>query len=900
MLARSVRHGHRAVRRAVQSVGLIENLEDRRLLSGQTVWAVRGPDAGSGGADTIVVQASEDGTQFQAVVNSTVVATRSSSQLQIIRIYGGRGNDVISVNLGSQWSRVRVIVYGGDGNDSITGGPGTDTMFGGRGNDSMDGQAGDDWLFGGSGDDLLAGDAGSDYLFGQTGNDVLVGGLGADALYGQAGNDELSGGFENDVLSGGGGADVLRGGGGADQLDGGRSRDTVFREDADYWRHDKYDTTELDDQVDPLDELNLDELKQWLIEQAVAQWKYLFDRPVDYYPYSKYGDMDGRYTTMGGLDVAAPTNATDPTYSETNTQEANVDEADLVKTDGQYLYVLRNDELLILDSWPAEEARVVAQMQVKGWPAGIYLEGDKVVVLSTDYEYTYDDWWPGPVPLAGTDMAVARCFWPRGEAYTYVTTVDVADRANPQVSSQTKLSGSLATSRGVDGRMYLVTQGSMELPRPRVLEAVSIGEQYKDMYWVYRTEEGKFLVYESEAAYRDWLASMPLENLLPKYIRMEASGDGGMLKESTGSLVEELYVPRSGLHYGQLFSVVAIDLDGHVLDSDSVAGFSGEVYASEGNLYVTSQTWSWTMARWGGERTTEIYKFAMGADEIVYEGVGRAPGWILNQFSMDEENGLLRVATTTDGNGRSNNVLVMEDKGATLEIVGGITGLALNERIYSARFFGDAGYIVTFRQVDPLFKIDFSDPREPVLAGVLEIPGYSSYLHPIGEDLLLGFGRDADESGRIRGLKVSLFDVSGEPEQLDVFYIPSDTWWMSSTAEWDHHAFSYFPEHGVLAVPVSAGSSFLQVIKVDTENGLLSGLGQVAHTDQVLRSVQIGDFLYSVGTEVTKVVDIYDPSSEIAEVLYWPELPDAPQPPGYWWPWWRGGPILMDGPVVAF
>ena len=233
---------------------------------------------------------------------------------------------------------------------------------------------------------------------------------------------------------------------------------------------------------------------------------------------------------------------------------------------------------------------------------------------------------------------------------------------------------------------------------------------------------------------------------------------------------------------------------------------------------------------------------------------------------MDEYDGMFRIATTGWGSQRSNNLFVLTQVGDQLEITGSLTGLAKGERIYSVRFMGKRAYVVTFRQVDPLHSVDLSDPSNPVVSGELEIPGYSAYLHPMGEDHLIGFGMDGNDAGQLDGLQLSLFDVNdlSNPLRIDKLHLEG----RSSEAMGDHHAFSYFPDQNTLAVPV--GNS-LEVFTVTAENGL-KHLGSIVHNSSVRRSVRIGEFVYSLSAGLLKVNRLDQPDVEVAAV----ELPYEP------------------------
>ena len=263
-------------------------------------------------------------------------------------------------------------------------------------------------------------------------------------------------------------------------------------------------------------------------------------------------------------------------------------------------------------------------------------------------------------------------------------------------------------------------------------------------------------------------------------------------------------------------------------------------------------------------------------DAVPLVATGEVDGWLPSQFAMDEDaGGRLRVATTSGGNfspvaRNSNGVYVLAQDGTDLKTVGSVTGIADGEHLTSARFVGDSAYLVTFRQVDPLFSVDLADPEHPKVAGELKVPGFSSYLHPAADGLLLGLGRDADEAGRITGLQLSLFDVSrpSRPVRVDAEAIDLGGAYSNSAAEYDHHAFAYFPESQVVAVPVDAynfegaGSHRVVVFKVSKGQGLVP-LGEVSLDENASRTFRIGGVLYVVSQNTVKAVTVDDPTVQV-------------------------------------
>jgi len=865
----------------------LERLEPRRLLSAG-VWVV----SGGPGDDQIAISIREnDPSILEFTLNGRVASRRHVDDIGGILIVAGAGNDHVEVNMPLELAGLPVTVNGGSGNDTLYGGSGNDLILGGAGDDEIHGALGNDTIVGGFGNDILIGDEGDDVIYGKLGNNTIIGGLGDDSLFGGRGGDKISGGAGRDLLRGGLRRDVLRGGDDADRLDGGPGRNVIFSEPQDRLRTTPADLHRQDMRAAPLTQLqDTGQLQGWLVDAAISRWRPLLGKRANswWQWMAVRGDMRWLSgATSEGAVMAKDVMAAAPGFSPTNVQEQGVDEADIVKTDGEYLYVLQGDKLVIVDAWPAEESHIVATVELDDWATQMYLDGDRLTVITQSWGFARH---PIILPVS-EDLVTLRepriaetAFWadPRlwyssNGPQTHVSTYDISDRSAPWLMSRTSFDGYLSASRRIDGMAYLVLNASVDVPGPLVQEM-----------------PGGY-VYESAASYRARLEGMGIDQLLPGFTTTSWSADGTPLGSVSGSAVDasELWMPPALKGAEDLFVVVAFDLraaEPGPVSSTAVGGVSGQVYVSPQSLYVTSQRWDAPMGGWEGDSRTDIYKFALDGTEVRYEGHGHVPGWALNEFSIDEENGYLRIATTNGGwRQTSNNLLVLEDAGDTLEVVGGIRGLALGESIYSARFMGDRAFLVTFRQVDPLFAIDLSDPINPRVAGILKVPGYSSYLHPVGEDLLIGLGRDATDDGRVMGMKASLFDVSdlSAPRELATYVFPTagdQSWWSSdSAALWDHHAFSYFPDEQVLAVPVVDwgwwnGEARLEVLNVDAESGF-TRLGAVEHQQEVRRSLRIGQFLYSIGWDAVKVVTMSDPLVVVAEV----EL---------------GSPFVEDGEVV--
>ena len=365
---------------------------------------------------------------------------------------------------------------------------------------------------------------------------------------------------------------------------------------------------------------------------------------------------------------------------------------------------------------------------------------------------------------------------------------------------------------------------------------------------------------------------------------------------------QDLYRPAVTAE-AALLSVLHPDLDatgqpGGTPAATGVLASGWTIYASRDTLYAAEPGWT----RWWGwgapDTTTRIHAFDLtpaGAEPVRYAATGEVDGYLQDQFAMSEYRGDLRVATTDGGlwwggwwgdaggdgpEPPANNVFVLARRGDRLTSVGELRGLAPDEQIYGVRFLDDRGYLVTFRQVDPLFTLDLSDPTAPAVAGELEVTGYSAYLHPVPDDHLLAVGMEADQQGQVEGLAVSLFDVSDPAAPaLDDRYVVADDGWSWSDALSDHHAFTYLG--GRLAIPawVAGGGDTrfngLLVFDASAADGVVLR-GEIDHSDltdrpwegHVTRSVFIDGLVYSLSAAGLKVNRLDNPSAELARIAW--------------------------------
>jgi hypothetical protein len=310
-----------------------------------------------------------------------------------------------------------------------------------------------------------------------------------------------------------------------------------------------------------------------------------------------------------------------------------------------------------------------------------------------------------------------------------------------------------------------------------------------------------------------------------------------------------------------MLTILTVDLSRGlpVRDSEAILSDARTVYASQRSLYVATERWLAPEAppsEVAFGRSTTLHRFAIDGTRTPYRASGLVGGYVLNQFALSEQDGILRVATTREpgwwiGDSarieQAGAVTTLRERDGRLEQVGRLDGLGKGERIYAVRYIGDAAFVVTFRQVDPLFAIDLSDPARPRLAGQLDLLGYSSYLHPAGDGLLLGVGQAASPQGRTEGTQLQLFDISDLAHPARIAQAKLGTF-SSSEAEYDHHAFLFWPKTGLAVVPAfTSGAS--EAIGFDARrNGGLREVGRVSHDGgaTIRRSLVVGSRLLTV------------------------------------------------------
>jgi hypothetical protein len=508
-----------------------------------------------------------------------------------------------------------------------------------------------------------------------------------------------------------------------------------------------------------------------------------------------------------------------PAFSTTNVQEEGVDEPDIVKTDGATIFTVVGQTLYAVAANGPGAPRIAGSLRLGRAGGELMLHGGRLIVIQGAAA--------SPVEPAVSDLA--RPAATRGQ--TVITEVDVRDPAALKVARTLTLDGQYVNARQNGATLRVVLSST---PRAYALPAA----RDRASGWVPRSR-----------------------------FASKVSG-----RRRTRSIVACGAVRRPPAFSGLgMLSILTIDLDKGLwaVDADGVMTDAQIVYGSTSHLYVTTQRWIDPQTQAGElpRTSTLIHRFDVGdPDRTTYEASGVVDGYLLNQYSLSEHDGDLRVASTSEpvwwqgaeDVPSQSSVTVLRRQGSTLVPIGRVSGLGRGERVYSVRFIGDVGYVVTFRQVDPLYTIGLADPTRPRVLGELELLGYSAYLHPIADDLLLGVGQDATPEGRTKGVQVSLFGV-GDPARPKLLAQHALGASSSSQVEYDSHAFLYWAPSKLVVLPVQvfdsgngAAPGFTGALALSVDASGIAEVGRIAHDPvdgyppPVTRSVVIGSSLWTL------------------------------------------------------
>ncbi len=509
-----------------------------------------------------------------------------------------------------------------------------------------------------------------------------------------------------------------------------------------------------------------------------------------------------------------------PSHSETNNQVAGVDELDSVKTGGQYIYTVTNDTVLIVDAYPASNARLVSRISVGNQTVdGVFVQKNRLSIVSeaprTGYtEYGYCGF------TAGITLQPTRASYPvqPGAQNTSIWVYDLSNRSSPRLQTQVTVDGTFVGARLINDFEYLVTSSpakvNQSLPR-MIVNGRSVEVQATQ-------------VYHSDVSD----AAFSFSTIVALNITQENS------------------IPNVETY---------------------LLGTSSTIYVSLTNIFLTQPNWD-------RREETAVHRISIADSSIKYEATGSVPGHVLNQYSMDENRGYFRIATSSYGLGAGTNVYILRED---LKIAGQREGLSSGEIFYAARFMGDRAYLVTYRNTDPLFVMDLHDPTNPSLLGALNVTGYSDFLQPYDQTHLIGIGKMAAHTT----VKISLFDVTDptEPTEIATYVIPSS--YSDSPALRDPKAVLFDKSISLLALPVQASnynysgqstsntgicstSSASYVFDVTTTSLILRGTisHQTGNTSPdacfseyyITRELFIGNVLYTISNAMIKMNSLTD------------------------------------------
>jgi len=562
----------------------------------------------------------------------------------------------------------------------------------------------------------------------------------------------------------------------------------------------------------------------------------------NYYPYPEQGPVLAGAGGSGGISAvedSAPSpalppppssgpvsndaaNAAGPStggFSETTVQIPGVDEADFVKAEGDRIYLLHGQSLYVLAAWPADMTTLLGSQQIEGEAADLFVYDDKVVVFSRVY---------GGLP--GENDNIFPSYYYYYPTYTKLTVLDVAS-GTPEILRESYVEGYYGSSRRHDGVVRTVVQHGVKA----ALDYPSVS--YVDLFGQPRSQE------QIDRQVELWvdlttesIDASGLEDYLPA--RFERV-DGALQRQPFRCA--DYWWPAVGLTQSGLSSLVMLDLDELTapLRSVSVLGQAERVYANDEALLLTQTDYRYYTGA-SSSFETNIHRFDLDGASTSYTASGTVTGQIQSQFSLDEQDGVIRVSTTENNwnvqpppivllpteepalpAGPVSRVVTLGTRGDRLVELGRTPDFGAGEQIYATRFLGDRGYVVTFRQIDPVFVVDLADPAAPTVAGELTIPGFSNFLYPLPDHHLLATGQDADENGFPLGVSLQIFDVrdADAPRLAHKYVLPGQGY---SSANVDARNISFHPDQDLVSFPYqdyTTGQSTLEVFHVSTSEG---------------------------------------------------------------------------------
>jgi uncharacterized secreted protein with C-terminal beta-propeller domain len=559
-------------------------------------------------------------------------------------------------------------------------------------------------------------------------------------------------------------------------------------------------------------------------------------------------------------------------YSGTNNQVEGIEEGDLIKTDGRYIYIVRDRKIFVVNTDP-KELKILSEIPCDDGVSEIYIYKNKLIVINGRSRI------PLKIRNKRDGSIVEMLFGQVSINSTNVRVYDITDRSKPRILSDKDYEGAYLSSRMIDDDVYIVTNARVRL----------YTSYLRDMAEIISTDNKKVFMDEmakASANGQDLLAQTgfksydelydALKSAVTAYVTPKYRDNRGELDYEIG--LKEIHYFRDLITPNYMMTI-GMDLSSGRDEVSAYLGSSGQLYASADHMYTAISRYEYIAlkSKVQGypvyEEMTSVHKFELKDGRIIYKTKGSVPGTVLNQFSMDEYKGIFRIATTTSNTGTSSNNVYALDEG--MEITGRLEGIAPGEKIYSTRFAGERIYMVTFRQMDPFFVIDAADPKKLNMLGYLKIPGFSSYMHILDKDHVLGLGYDTEVRNGwgigTKGFKLSLFDVSDVTDPIEVKNeIIGEK--AESSAAYNHKALMISLDKGVMGFPIAYINSdtdyFAGYFLYNITNKNFTYKGRVSHVpenaamieikeeDMIYRGIYIGDNLYTFSQGKLQVHDL--------------------------------------------
>ena len=673
----------------------------------------------------------------------------------------------------------------------------------------------------------------------------------------------------------------------------------------------KINQTNEDDKPNTLKSFNsTEEIKEYLSKHQTSNSnEYYMERSMDAAPVEEAAQAKG---DSGGSAEE---------YSSTNVQYKDVDEADFVKNDDEYIYMVSGNKMIILDAYPGEEAEIISETTFQtnendyyreAQAEEIFVKDDKLAVFVTDYEKSFY--------FQKYDIEPRETY----DEVSYVNIYDISNREKPKLEERVYIKGGYYQSRMIDGMIYLVTQDRVNnidyIVRPyietkgnTITPEVHYFDNHEDSYQfntitsidiasnevkdsqtlmlgydntLMVSENNIYIAYHNNQYWRPWYYNDEYEP--ERFYDVILPELQGKIKSDIQEVINQNYEKdKEWTEITRVLKDFFMQLENNDTMMDQYEDMMKDVVDAV-EEYDTKKALK--------DEETIIHKISLDDGKLQYQSKGTVKGSLLNQFSMDEDNEHLRVATTISTWVKEriqyNNVYILDED---METVGMVERLAEDEKIYSTRFIGDKLYMVTFKQIDPFFVIDLSEPENPEVLGELKIPGYSSYLHPFNDNRIIGIGKDTEQNdyaGTVTtGVKVSMYDVSDFENPLEIDKLTLGEEGSDSAVLHDHKAFLLDTDRNLMIIPITEVQEREKlsdyrfsntvwhgayVFKV-TEDGF-EEIGKVKHSSEksdywswwhqttVMRSLYMDNYLYTISNDYIKVNDLDDNLEELSEV----------------------------------